>query len=54
MTTLTHCTSTIAWCTCTEPARIFPQSVMITLTSHGSSSERFSFPSMVIHMRVSL
>ena len=34
MTTLTHCTSTIAWriTTCTEPARIVSQSLIITLT----------------------
>ena len=34
MTTLTQCTSTIAWrtTTCTEPARIVSQSLMITLT----------------------
>ena len=39
MTTLTHCTSTIAWriTTCTEPARIVSQSLIITLTFHGSS-----------------
>ena len=34
MTTLTHCTSTIAWriTTCTEPARIVSQSLITTLT----------------------
>ena len=39
MTTLTHCTSTIAWriTTCTEPARIVSQSLIITLTFLGSS-----------------
>ena len=50
MTTLTHCTSTIAWriTTCTEPARIFSQS-LITYT-HGSSSERFSPHLHIIHV----
>ena len=34
-----NCTSTIAWriTTCTEPARIVSQSLIITLTFHGSS-----------------
>ena len=55
MTTMTQCTytSTDAWrtTTCTEPARIFvPQLVLSTRTSYGSSSERISPPSMVIHM----
>ena len=53
MTTLTQCTctSTDAWRTCTESARIFvPQHCDDTRTPHGSSPERFHTPSMVIHM----
>ena len=52
MTTLTHCTSTIAWriTTCTEPARIVSQSLIITLTFHVSSSERLSPHLHVIHV----
>ena len=53
MTTLKHftCTSTDAWRTCTETARA---SLLHTWwwhrTPHGSSSERISHSSMVIHM----
>ena len=53
MTTLTHCTctSTDAWRTCTETARacLF-HSWWWHRTPHGSSSERISHSSMVIHM----
>ena len=53
MTTLTHCTctSTDAWRTCTETARIF---VPRHRTSYGSSSERISHSSIVIHLAHSL
>ena len=53
MTTLTHCTSTIAWriTTCTEPARIVSQSLIITLTFLGSSRVLHLSPHLhVIHV----
>ena len=48
MTTLTHCTSTIAWriTTCTEPARIVSQSLSILLTFLAQFLSAFHLISM--------
>ena len=52
MTTLTQCTSTIAWriTTCTEPARIVSQSLMITLTLMAQVLSEFHIHLHIIHV----